>query len=143
MWAKEYAQKFDRVFAFEPIEENIRCVRKNAPGVTVIPCALTNGQGYKRFQIKGANFAHLGRGNHSVFCTTIDSFTYDRLGLIKLDVEGQEVNALEGAVATLTEHRPVIVVEVKYDGEEVRSWLRAYGYSQKEGNGLDEIWCPE
>lgn len=106
----------------------------------MIPCALTDTPGYKTFRIKGANFAHLGEGDHSVFCTTIDSFEYHRLGLIKLDVEGQEVNALNGALQTLGRHHPVIMIEVKYDGDLVRGWLENHDYEFKEGNDLDEIW---
>jgi FkbM family methyltransferase len=140
MWSKAYSKRFERVYAFEPIEDNIRCVQLNAPEATVIPCALTDRPGYQTFKIKGANFAHLGEGEHSVFCTTIDSFEYKGLGLIKLDVEGQEVNALNGALQTLNKHRPVIMIEVKYDGDSVRAWLVSHGYEFQEGNGLDEIW---
>jgi len=140
MWSRQYLKEFDQVYAFEPIEANIRCVQLNAPGATIIPCALTDSQGYKTFRVKGANFAHLGDGDHSVFCTTIDSFEYDRLGLIKLDVEGQEVNALNGALRTLGKHQPVIMIEVKYDGDLVRGWLEDHDYVFQEGNGLDEVW---
>ena len=140
MWAKEYGDRFERVYAFEPIAENIQCVLKNAPTVTVIPCALSDGQGYKTFKVKNGNFAHLGEGKNLVFCTTIDSFEYEGLGLIKLDIEGQEVQALEGAKKTLNKHEPALCIEVKYDGDEIRDWLRDYGYERRTGNELDEVW---
>lgn len=143
MWSQAYLKRFNRVYAFEPIPENVACIAKNAPAATIIPCALTDTQGIRTFRVKGGNFAHLGEGDLAVWGTTIDSFVYRDLGLIKLDVEGQEIQALNGAVKTIKYHQPVICIEVKYEGEEIRSWLRAHGYGQKEGNGLDEIWAPE
>jgi len=144
VWSRSYAQRFDRVYAFEPVPENVECVRLNTPpNVSIIPCALSQHPGFKRFRLKGGNFAHLGDGEELVWGTTIDSFSYSDLGLIKLDVEGQEVATLEGATRTIALHRPVICVEIKYEGEEIRTWLRANAYSRKAGNGLDEVWSPE
>lgn len=42
---------------------------------------------------------------------TIDSFNLDRLDLLKIDVEGMEIEALMGALNTIQKHRPVIFVE--------------------------------
>jgi len=143
MWAKRYAEKFERVYAFEPLESNIRCLLMNAPDVTVIPSALVHRQTYAPISVKLGNFATVGKGGRAIFSTSIDSFDYDRLGLIKLDVEGCELKALQGAVRTLEKHRPVIVIEVKFEGDKIREWLSTYGYSRKEATELDEIWWAE
>ncbi len=50
--------------------------------------------------------------------TTIDNLTHE-FGpptLIKIDVEGLELEVLRGAAATLREHRPTLVVEAHYSG---------------------------
>jgi FkbM family methyltransferase len=143
MWAKEYSKRFHRVYAFEPIRDNIRCVELNAPTATIIPCALTDRQGFIKFRVKAGNFAHVGEGEHEVFGTTIDSFEYPDLGLIKLDVEGQEVQTLNGARKTIEKHRPVIVVEVKFTPKEIRGWLTKNGYERKECGKIDEVWVSE
>ena len=46
-------------------------------------------------------------------CTslTIDTFTYSSLILIQLDIEGFELNALQGAEKTIKQHRPIIAIE--------------------------------
>ena len=42
---------------------------------------------------------------------TIDAFTYSSLILIQLDIEGFELNALQGAEKTIKQHRPIIAIE--------------------------------
>jgi len=57
---------------------------------------------------------------YSVKQTTIDDLVYDELkvvpDLLKIDVELNELNTLKGATKTLTEHKPVILMEIfNYD----------------------------
>ena len=42
---------------------------------------------------------------------TIDSLGLDRVGLIKIDVEGAEHDVIRGAAQTIARCRPVVVVE--------------------------------
>jgi FkbM family methyltransferase len=66
-----------------------------------------------------------------VAATTIDALIADRasrsLRFVKLDLEGGEFRALEGGVATLKTHRPLVVFENDQD----RS-AENYGYSKEE-----------
>lgn len=52
------------------------------------------------------------------------------VGAIKLDIEGGELDALRGAVRTLTEYRPVLAVEAKTTElhRALRDFLRPFGY---------------
>lgn len=43
--------------------------------------------------------------------TTLDSFQFDNISLLKIDVEGMEYEVLEGAVDTITRCRPMIIFE--------------------------------
>lgn len=53
----------------------------------------------------------------------------DRVDLIKLDIEGMEVTALEGAESTIERCRPVIFAEwLKCGQERLRTWLEERGY---------------
>jgi len=49
----------------------------------------------------------------SVPIKTLDSFTFDNVGVIKIDVEGHECDVLAGAEATLRRCRPVVLIEAK------------------------------
>ena len=60
----------------------------------------------------------------------IDSLERDRIDLIKLDVEGMEVEALAGASETLRRHKPIIFVEhIKCDRERLSERLIGAGYN--------------
>ena len=64
---------------------------------------------------KGGNFGALELGNWTVG-EEIPVITLDSLGLaychlIKIDVEGMELDVLEGAVDTVARHQPVLYVE--------------------------------
>jgi len=48
--------------------------------------------------------------------TTLDSFAFDDVSFIKIDVEGAELDVLEGARQTVERHRPRLVVELLTKG---------------------------
>ena len=59
----------------------------------------------------------------------LDSFNFPRLDLLKIDVEGMEPEALQGAAKCIAAHRPVLFVEmVKTDKGKLRAWLEGAGY---------------
>jgi FkbM family methyltransferase len=61
---------------------------------------------------------------------TLDEFNLPRVDLIKLDVEGMELEALEGASRTIEESRPIMLIEkIKTDAAQMRRWLEARGYA--------------
>lgn len=60
----------------------------------------------------------------------IDEFDLPRVDLIKLDVEGMELEALEGAKATIRRSTPVLLIEkIKAEAPALKGWLSAYGYA--------------
>jgi FkbM family methyltransferase len=65
--------------------------------------------------------------------TSLDALNFPRLDLIKMDVEGMELDALAGAVTSLSKHRPILLVEMaKVDRSKLRAWLESAGYSVLE-----------
>jgi FkbM family methyltransferase len=60
---------------------------------------------------------------------SIDSFEFPRLDLVKIDVEGMETEAIEGAAASLARCRPALMVEsIKSDKARLREMLEQHGY---------------
>ncbi|MBV9564327.1 MAG: FkbM family methyltransferase [Bradyrhizobium sp.] len=59
----------------------------------------------------------------------LDEFGLPRVDLIKIDVEGMEMEALEGAKATIGKSQPVMLIEkIKADAAHLRQWLETRGY---------------
>ena len=60
---------------------------------------------------------------------TIDSLEFERLDLIKMDIEGMEIEALSGAVETLKRFKPIIYVEtLKEVPGSIEALLTGLGY---------------
>ena len=120
-----------RVYAFEPSPYALsiltRAIRFNGLGnVVIVPLGLSDRPGTARLStpIKrrgglGFGLAHLGDTEgrkgvaHEVRLTTIDEACRDfqRLDLIKIDVEGWELSALRGGAGTLRRFRPAVFAE--------------------------------
>jgi FkbM family methyltransferase len=127
LFSRRFAARFDEVFAFEPVPELQECLWANAPAnVRLMPFALADVCG-------AASFRYMTRGNSGgsfleahgvtesklkgkqvlVEVRTLDSFELDRVGLIKVDVQGADYQALLGAQQTIARCRPVLLVEEK------------------------------
>lgn len=52
-----------------------------------------------------------GYARISIVQKTLDSYNFEDVDIIKIDVEGYELQVLEGATATITKHRPIVQIE--------------------------------
>lgn len=67
--------------------------------------------------------------NQSTRLMSIDELSLDRLDFIKIDIEGMEVEALNGAHATIQRTRPQMIIEkIKSNEQEILSFLEKIGY---------------
>ena len=69
---------------------------------------------------------------HLVNTTDLDSALSkeDRVDWIKIDVEGHEVDALEGAIQTIRIHKPKIIIEIwPKNMAKIKTMVHSFGYS--------------
>ncbi len=60
----------------------------------------------------------------------LDSFNFPRLDILKIDVEGMELEVIEGAAKCITAKRPIMLVEaLKTDVGALRARLEGFGYA--------------
>ncbi len=63
----------------------------------------------------------------------LDDLNLPRVDLIKLDVEGMELEALEGAKETIMRTHPIMLIEkIKADAGGLGQWLTTHGYEMME-----------
>jgi FkbM family methyltransferase len=147
-----------KVYAFEPLERNLGYLRRHmtlnrVQNCVVLDAAVSDSDALRRFSTKCWDFS-MGRlseqGDVEVATVTLDSCIYREKGLrppdtIKIDVEGGELEVLQGATRTFTEFHPVVFLEVH--GRQLHvdccTFLVAKGYQVKEGYGqIRAVWRP-
>ena len=111
------ADAFERVITFEPDDENLSCLMRNAtrPNIAIYKAALGKAAGTCSVQVvEGDNCgAHKTVPDGLVPVMTIDDLGLDACDLIWLDIEGSEADAIEGARATIEKFSPIVVLEEK------------------------------
>lgn len=122
--ARQLQARRRRVHCFEPNPEQATMLAENAQlnalDNVVVQRAGLRSRSDVRLKLDGfdsfANAVDAAPGDHEAFQTvSIDDYRAGhglRLGLIQLDIEGAEFQALLGARATLAQDRPDIVFEV-------------------------------
>ncbi|MGH7064442.1 MAG: FkbM family methyltransferase [Stellaceae bacterium] len=66
---------------------------------------------------------------HHIRCLKLDSLSLKRLDLVKVDVEGMELEVIAGAAAHIARHRPILLVEwLKSDKPQLRAEIGNFGY---------------
>lgn len=110
------------VFAFEPVLENYVLARlvveaNRLENVRLYHAALSNGQMNLRINSGVGEVEHRGGASQiddqGAICATlrIDDLEIQDLIVIQLDVEGHELNALQGAVEKIKKFQPIILIE--------------------------------
>lgn len=137
------------VVALEPdpacaaaIDENARL--NGAGNVTVLQRAAGSASRHERlFVVSDGSWSHLeSRGRHPLTTAEVqvEVVALDDLvqsgeapppAVVKLDVEGSEIEALEGMREVLATHRPVLVCELHETAAEVAALLAALDYSAR------------
>lgn len=123
LWARDLCDLFEFVYAFEPIPEHRECFHKNVKNrnYELYDCALGNRESTAQMVFDSTNTGHTRIATNKekdqvyrvVNIASLDSFNLDDIDFMKLDCEGYELFALQGAEATIKRCRPVINIEVK------------------------------
>lgn len=183
----EYACWADRVISYEPTPElyqrlltNIQNNKTNPdtkrwdPNVSMIPKAniITHnnalGEKEKNVKIKchennkGKNY--ISDEGIDILVKTLDQYQLTEVDIIKIDVEGYELNVLMGAEDTIQRNRPIIQTELhkgllKRQGttiQEIAEWFYARNYVAVDRenklqpqilptnhSGIDLFWLPK
>jgi len=124
-WAKAIEPFARKVIAFEPDKTHFECLQRNCT-INCDPRLEAVGSEIKEIALTEDDFTQAKRviqeGN--IRMITIDSMDYQDVDMIKIDVEGYEMEVLKGATKTLE--------TVKYLMIELNNNTKKYGSSNIE-----------
>jgi FkbM family methyltransferase len=145
-----------KVYAFEPLERNLRYLRRHmtlnhVQNCDILETAVCDTEGTRRFARAAQDFSmgHFSsEGDMLVPSTTLDSCIYGEKGfrppsVVKIDVEGAELEVLHGVSRALAEFHPKIFLEIHGTQlhSDCRASLVAKGYSIEDKYGrLTATW---
>ncbi len=121
LWSYNFAHYFDKIEAFEPVEDHRACFEKNVPNeidgvVALHPYALGDHEAMVALSVNPSSSGDSWiKGRGVVPMRTIDSFNIQDVDFIKVDCEGYEEFVLRGAHDTIQQWKPFICVEQKRD----------------------------
>ena len=117
-WSVDFAKHFATVSAFEPAPYHIECFEKNCASysnIKLYPYGLSNTN--KKGNLEVAVEQHLGSTrvipseNGNIELKTLDEHDFEDVDVLKVDVEGLEIDVLQGAEKTIAKCKPIIVIE--------------------------------
>lgn len=150
-----------KVIAFEPIYETFNILQKNIEinhlekKVELYRCALGHNKtsavmhGYNYSNIGGTGLTVCGSDvqyneEENIVVHSLDSMNIsEHIALMKIDVEGMEIDVLKGARATIKRYKPFIIIEsFENNFPKVKSLLERIGYNWKQIAFADYLFFP-
>ena len=143
-WTRPLSHKFERVICFEPNKYFINCFNRNISedNVDIYNVGLSDKE-HQASQDKTSTVIIDKPGN--VKCKTLDSYGFEDIDFIKIDVDGFEFNCVKGAIDTLVRNNAVLNIEMKRNKRpsicaEVEKILHKIGYKLVDSVKSDEVW---
>lgn len=139
-----FANYFKKVIAFEPNNENFKLLQLNTSALQNV---VINNKGVsnKNFDAVFSQIeSNMGKirletkQKEGIFtkCITLDDYltsNLDKVALIKIDVEGHELEVLQGAKKTIRKNRPILCIEILANNRksiQILELLRELGYKK-------------
>lgn len=112
---KDKVGDFGMVFAFEPNPAAFQCLIHNCPSVQSFNYGLCSHGGEAFLETcENVGASSIGVAGEAIKLMCLDELNLDRLDFIKLDVEGYEFKALQGAKGLIERLRPKMWIEINY-----------------------------
>jgi len=157
-WSVDFAKHFSKVSAFEPAPYHIECFEKNCisyKNIKLYPYGLGSFSTKGTLEVAVEN--HLGstrvipNDSGNIELKTLDEHSFTDVDVLKIDVEGLEIEVLKGAKETIDRCKPIIVIErcvfnserFGYDKMASHNILDSFGYKRLFKITRDCIYGPK
>ncbi len=143
-----------KVYSFEPQPWAYKSILKtininNIKNIEVYNMGLSDKKKELIFCSDVTGTSHIIEGNtcntpytYKIDVTQLDNFNLQNISCIKIDVEGHELSVLNGAINTIKNNKPVIIIEVwnkDNKRDEVRMFMKNNNYTMENISGDDFI----
>ena len=131
-----------KVLSIEPFDKMVKLIKSNIlinslANIKILTTVVSDKEGSESLDFGGGivsasivrNFSK--NSKIAIKATTIDTITKDfnKINFIKLDIEGAELKALNGAKQTLHNDKPILSIEVDSNSfDEINEFLKPFGY---------------
>lgn len=116
--------KYRHIYALEPDEKNFRKLSRNTENmenVTIYNMGAWNRQDTLIFDKKAGRNSKLSSQGVPVKVSDVDTLINDDISMIKMDIEGSELKALEGCKNTIQKYIPKLYVCAYHRNEDLFS----------------------
>ena len=158
LFSVRFSKKFSNVIAFEPVISNFECLQKNINSIGNIKIHNTGLGDHKSTELISIP---VGGDNCGIFSIvdfkdyegavisetiqldTLDSYMLSP-DLIKIDVQGYDLNVLKGGVQTINQYKPVVISEIEKGAPKAEffEFFRNLNYELAGTVRRDHIWIP-
>lgn len=117
---KNYPQ-FKKIYFFEPDEENFKQAKKklnNNPKIEFIQKCISAKDEFLHFNSCGDVSAICQYGESNIKATSLDDFIKNSVSFIKMDLEGWELKALEGAKEHIKNDSPKLAISAYHRADD-------------------------
>ncbi len=112
---------FKKIWLIEPINENLRIAKRelgHLQNIDFLPYGIANKKETLYFNEEKSFSTLFSKGTKSVQVETIDNLVHEKVDYIKLDIEGAEQDAIEGAKHTIKNHKPILAICIYHKAED-------------------------
>jgi FkbM family methyltransferase len=123
MYFASHFPSYKKIHVFEPnpkIQNVLKLNLSDVRDVTIYEFGLSSSQQELKFSANGAASCLANDGDVSVTVKKLDDLPFEECSLIKMDIEGGEIAALEGAASTIEKTRPCLAIAAYHRPSDIR-----------------------
>lgn len=122
-FSKFVKNQYKKIICFEPDSINfkkLQQISQNMKNIEIFPYAVGNENGKISFSDgNGTASAVSENGNTKVSIIRMDDFIKEPVTIIKMDIEGAEIDALRGGEKLIKKYRPKLIISVYHKVEDL------------------------
>lgn len=113
-------EQYNKIISFEPDPINFRkLIDKKLLNHECYNLGVSDWKGFINFEIMGTSSGISKNGNYSIEVSTLDDVIKDKVTFIKMDIEGEELNALHGGEQLIIKNHPKLAICIYHKKEDL------------------------